>query len=168
MDDIAAAAKVSKQTIYTHFASKEALFADLVLANAGRVDEFIARIPVCLAGAASLEAGLRRLAREYLAFVLRPPVLRLRRLIIGEAGRFPDLARQYYEMVPGRVYSALADEFRKMRLRSPETAAQHFAWMALGMPLDRGMFHPVDAAVTSAELDRLAEAAARAFVAAYG
>lgn len=36
MDDVAAAAGVSKQTIYTHFANKEVLFADLVLGTAER------------------------------------------------------------------------------------------------------------------------------------
>src|SRR5579872_1826223 len=41
MDDIAAAAHISKQTIYTHFADKEELFTDLVLGNTERVDEFV-------------------------------------------------------------------------------------------------------------------------------
>src|SRR5690242_20479659 len=59
MDDIAAAAQVSKQTIYTHFLSKEALFADLVLGNAERVEEFVATVPRTVAAAGDdLEGGL--------------------------------------------------------------------------------------------------------------
>src|SRR5579859_3981142 len=96
MDEIAAMAQVSKQTIYTHFANKEALFADLVMTNAERVEEFIGTIGPTLTEAGSLDAGLRQLARRYLGFVARPDALRLRRLIIGEAGRFPELAREYY------------------------------------------------------------------------
>jgi TetR/AcrR family transcriptional regulator, mexJK operon transcriptional repressor len=167
MDDIAAAAKVSKQTIYTHFSSKEELFAELVLGNAARVEVFVAGIPGTLVGARTFEAGLRRLARDYLGFVVRPDVLRLRRLIIGEAARFPDLAQSYYAQVPGRVYGALADEFRRLGVKEPATAAQHFAWLTLGLPLDRGMFYPVESATAGADLDRLAASAVRVFLAAY-
>ncbi len=174
VDEIAAAAKVSKQTIYTHFAGKEALFADLVMANAGRVEEFIGTIGPTLAGAGSLESGLRQLARRYLGFVARPDALRLRRLIIGEAGRFPDLASEYYERVPGRAYAALAAAFGYLqggglpRMDDPMVAAQHFAWLTLGLPLDRGMFHPIDSAMNELDLDRLADSAVRVFLAAYG
>jgi TetR/AcrR family transcriptional repressor of mexJK operon len=171
MDDIAAAAKVSKQTIYTHFAGKEELFADLVLGNAERVQEFLAGIPGALAGPRSLETRLRNLARDYLGFVVRPDVLRLRRLIIGEASRFPDLAKRYYELVPGRVYEALAEEFRRLGIRQPDTAARHFAWLTLGPALDRGMFFPVDEPTEGAALDSVdsvAASAVRVFLAAYG
>jgi len=165
MDDVAAAAGVSKQTIYTHFASKEELFSDLVLANAARVEDFAATIGPTLAGTDSLEVGLRELARRYLGFVVRPDVLRLRRLIIGEAGRFPALARDYYERVPGRVYEALAAAFAERRLDDPQMAAQHFAWLTLGLPLDRGMF---ETPLQDLDVDRLADAAVRVFLAAYG
>src|SRR5579864_56649 len=49
MDDIAAAAGVSKQTIYTHFSSKEQLFGELVLSNADRVSQFLDRIEALVA-----------------------------------------------------------------------------------------------------------------------
>src|SRR5579872_2455618 len=81
MDEIAARAGVSKQTIYTHFPNKEVLFEDLVLGNAGRVDEFLSGLKDTYEGAGELEAGLRAVARSYLGFVIRPEVLRLRRLV---------------------------------------------------------------------------------------
>lgn len=172
MDDIAAAAQVSKQTIYTHFASKEDLFAQLVLGNSERVEDFIAGIDEEFRGR-DLEASLRGLARRYLGFVARPDVLRLRRLIIGEAARFPELAQRYYELVPGRVYSALAERFEELqkqgRIRSADAskAASHFAWLTLGLTLDRGMFYPVESALLDLDLDEQAAAAARVVVAAY-
>ena len=174
MDDIAAAAGVSKQTIYTHFANKEELFADLVLGNAARVEEFAATRAAVVDSAGSLEKGLEELARMHLGFVIRPEVLRLRRLVIGEATRFPGLARDYYEAVPGRVYNSLASLFQglmrqgRLRRADPVLAAHHFSWLARGMPLDRALFDASAATVSQSELDRLARAATRAFVAAYG
>lgn len=174
MDEIAAAARISKQTIYTHFPSKEQLFADLVLGNADRVEEFAESLIRTFREADELEEGLRRVARMYVAFVVRPEVLQLRRLVLGEAGRFPDLARTYYERVPQRVYSMLAALFNeladegRLRIDDPRLAAQHFAWLVLGIPLDRGMFLPPADAVGNASVDELAYAAIRVFLAAYG
>jgi TetR/AcrR family transcriptional repressor of mexJK operon len=171
MDDIAAAARISKQTIYTHFKSKEELFADLVLGNAERAEAFAAELSSAINPGADLQEGLRKLAREYVHFVIRPEVLRLRRLVIGEAARFPDLARSYYKRVPERIYSGLADLFGRLgkegRLRGdPQLAAQHFAWLLLGWPLDRAMFD-TDATFKDLDLDRIADEAVRIFLAAY-
>ena len=166
MDDIAAAAQVSKQTIYTHFASKQELFEDLVLGNADRVEGFIAGIEL----GDDVEAGLSRLAREYVRFVSRPDVIRLRRLVIAEAGRFPELARAYYERVPARVTSAFAALFEKLssegrlHVEDADTAAQQFVWLALGVPLDRGMFL---SGLKTDDLDLIADSAVRVFLAAY-
>jgi TetR/AcrR family transcriptional repressor of mexJK operon len=174
MDEVAAAAQVSKQTIYTHFANKEELFADLVLGNVERVEEFVGSMARTVEDAADLETGLRQLARRYVRLVARPEVLRLRRLVLGEVGRFPELARNYYDRVPGRVLTALTDMFgelagrERLRLDDPELAAQHFAWLTLGIPLDRGMFYPIDQMPGDDELDRMADAATRVFLAAYG
>ena len=43
------------------------------------------------------------LARQLLATVMQPRILQLRRLVIGEAGRFPELGRTFYEQGPGRT-----------------------------------------------------------------
>ncbi len=173
MDDIAAAAQVSKQTIYTHFANKEELFADLVLGNVERVEEFVNVMARTVDEAGDLESGIRNLARMYIRLVARPEVLQLRRLVLGEVGRFPDLARTYYERVPGRVIAALTDLFGdladqgRLRLDDPSVAAQHFAWLTLGIALDRGMFYPIDESIRDLDPDRMADAATRVFVAAY-
>ncbi len=173
LDEIAAAAKVSKQTIYTHFANKEELFADLVLGNAERVDEFVATMLRTVTAASDTESGLRELAREYIRFVVRPDVLRLRRLVIAEAGRYPALARTYHERVPQRVYSALAALFHELadkgqlQLEDPLMAAHHFAWLTIGMDLDHGMFFYPLATNAAVDFDRSADAAVGVFLAAY-
>jgi TetR/AcrR family transcriptional regulator, mexJK operon transcriptional repressor len=172
MDEIAAVAGVSKQTIYTHFANKEELFTRLVLGNAERVDTFVAELPAIVHDADDLAGGLDALARRYLRFVVRPEVLRLRRLVIGEASRFPELAQAYFEAVPARVYAALSELFASLdgeglHVPDPVLAAQHFAWLLLGGPLDRGMFVVDDEPAGDAELERLAREGVRAFLSAY-
>ena len=173
MDEIAAAARISKQTIYTHFPSKEQLFAALVLANTERVEEFAEGLVRTFGEADGLEDGLRRVARTYARMVIQPEVLRLRRLVLAAAGRFPDLARRYYEPVPERVYGVLAtllqelSDAGRLRVDDPRLAAQHFAWLVLGIPLDRGMFLPPGEASGGVRIDDLADAAVRAFLAAY-
>jgi TetR/AcrR family transcriptional repressor of mexJK operon len=174
MDDIAAAARISKQTIYTHFADKETLFADLVLGNTDRVDEFVQSLVQAAHDAADVPTALRQLARRYIHIVGQPEVLRLRRLVIAESGRFPDVAHAYYEKVPQRMYSALTDLMGKLsergdlHLDDPALAAHHFAWLIVGLPIDRGMFLGANGALSDAELDRIADAGVTAFLAAYG
>ncbi|MGA7989088.1 MAG: TetR/AcrR family transcriptional regulator [Candidatus Dormiibacterota bacterium] len=172
MDDIAAAARVSKQTIYTHFADKESLLSGLVLANADRVEAFLVTMASVVQDADDVEIALQKLARLYLHFVVRPEVLKMRRLVLAEAGRFPELARTYYEQVPQRVYATLATLFRELadqgalQVEDADSAAQHFAWLVLGPHLDLGMFCDASAAVASAS-DTAADDAVRVFLAAY-
>ncbi len=173
MDDIAAGAAVSKQTVYKHFADKEQLFAAIVIGAAARADEFVGALPGALTGSPDVRAALLELARHYLATVMQPRQLQLRRLVLGEASRFPGLARAYYERAPGRVIAALAKLGRRsgrgeLRLDDPVMAASHYAYLVLGVPLDRAMFAGAEHDFSTGDLDRLATAAVRVFLAAYG
>ena len=174
MDDIAARAAVSKQTVYKNFADKERLFTDIVLGAAARADEFIEALPRVLAGGGDVQAVLRALGRQYLATVMQPRTLQLRRLVIAEAGRFPELARAYYQRAPERVMTALAAQLGHLadrglrKLDDPLRAASHYAFLVLGLPLDRAMFLGDGHNPTAAELDHAADVAVRVFLAAYG
>jgi TetR/AcrR family transcriptional repressor of mexJK operon len=61
----------------------------------------------------------------------------------------------------------LASDQGRLRLQDPALAAQHFAWLTLGDPLDRGMFYPIQETMREADLDRMADAATLVFLAAY-
>ena len=54
------------------------------------------------------------MTRKLLRMVLQPRILQLRRLIIGEAARFPELGRTFYEEGPGRTIAALATVFERL------------------------------------------------------
>lgn len=173
-DDIASAAEVSKRTLYNNFGDKESLFTEIVLgitdAAAGFADELVPR----LHEADDLPATLHDLARRLLETVTHPQVLQLRRLLISEAGRFPELAREYHRRAPGRVIAALTTAFAELAARGaltvpdPRVAAEHFAFLVLGAALDRAMFEPAGSPPSAAERDRTADAGVRVFLAAYG
>jgi TetR/AcrR family transcriptional repressor of mexJK operon len=177
MDQIAADAAVSKQTVYKNFADKEQLFSDIVLGVTKNSEAIIENLTAVLGRAEirtteDLRAVLTDLARSYLDGVLQPHVLALRRLVIAEAERFPDLARSYYEQAPARAIELIAAHLRNLTGRGliqasdPYLAAAHFAYLALAIPQDKAQFCPAEHP-SVAERDRIAAEAVRVFLAAY-
>ncbi|MPY93622.1 MAG: TetR family transcriptional regulator [Acidimicrobiia bacterium] len=173
MDEIAALAAVSKQTVYKHFADKERLFAELVVTTVREASDPVHDEVLDLTYSGKVEADLRDLARRQLAKVMQPQVLQLRRLVIGEASRFPELGRTFYELGPERTIAALATVFAQLaergvlRLDDPSLAAEHFNWLVMATPLNRAMLLGEDEP-PAADLVRYADAGVRAFLAAYG
>jgi TetR/AcrR family transcriptional repressor of mexJK operon len=174
MDEIAALATVSKQTVYKHFADKQALFSELVVATVREASDPVHDELLSLQDSGDIDADLRDLARRQLAKVMQPQVLQLRRLVIGEASRFPELGRTFYELGPGRTIATLTTVFRQLAERGaldlddPALAAEHFNWLIMSIPLNRAMLLGDDEPTTSAELERFADAGVRVFLAAYG
>ena len=174
MDQIAAAASVSKQTVYKQFTDKRSLFREIVTGTVAEVIDPVAEQVASLRDCTDLAAGLQGLARALLARVIQPRVMQLRRLVNSEAGRFPELGRLFYDGGPGRTIDALAATFESLaargtlRLQDPQLAAEHFNWLVMSIPLNRVMLCGDADLPAQADLDRYADAGARAFLAAYG
>lgn len=174
MDEIAGLAAVSKQTVYKHFTDKESLFSELVATTVREASDPVHDDVLTLQDSGDIEVDLRDLARRQLAKVMQPQILHLRRLVIGEASRFPELGRTFYELGPGRTIAALATVFKQLGERGllhvddPLLAAEHFNWLIMSIPLNRAMFLGEDAVPTSTELEQYADAGVRVFLAAYG
>lgn len=173
IDDIAAAARISKQTLYKYFTGKEELFLSIIQNTVGEVlDELFHRIDTRLHGGADLEEDLLALASRYIRLIMRPELLALRRLVIGEAGRFPQIGDMWWRAGPARFTSELAPQLKrladqgKLAIDDPDLAAAQFNWLVLSIPLNAAMFCP-DGEFTTVQLDHHAAAGVRTFLAAY-
>ena len=147
MDQVAADAAVSKQTVYKHFADKEQLFREIVLGVTGNSEAIIADLTSVLrSDEIDSAADLRTV--------------------------LTDLARTYFEQAPSRGIDVIADALRTYERRGfldlgdAQLAAAQFAYLVLGIPQDRAQFCPQQRP-SPAERDRLAAAAVRVFLAAY-
>jgi TetR/AcrR family transcriptional regulator, mexJK operon transcriptional repressor len=174
MDDVAAAAGVSKQTVYAHFRTKEALFLEIVshmTSEAG--DEHKDQVPDP-ADDQPLEAFLLDFAQSQLGIVLTPRLMRLRRLVIGEAERFPDLGEALHRSGPGRSIERLSRAFARyqksgqMIVADPRTAASFFNWLVMGEPVNAAMFLGEGAIPRRDKLRKHAKEAVGVFMRAYG
>ena len=173
MEDVAMKAAVSKPTVYRFFSDKERLFAEIVRATTGEIDDFVRLVVESMAEQTNVEAGLIMFSHRFLSALMQPRVLRLRRLVMANAERFPDVGRGWYEQGFDRVLATLGTSFRSLadrkllRVDDPLLAANHFVGMLLWIPINKAMYTG-DYRFSSGELEGLAVAAVRAFLAGYG
>lgn len=173
MDEITALAGASKATVYRYFTDKQTLFSELVVTTVTAVSDPVQAEVLRLADSGSLEAGLRDLARRLLTAITAPELLGLRRLIIGEAGRFPALGQAFYEQGPARTIAALAGLLTRLtgegllKIDDPLAAAEQLNWLIAAQPLNRAMLLGDNQPFTPAELAAHADAAVTTFLAAY-
>ncbi len=169
MDEVAAAARVSKQTVYKHFLDKEQLFSDTVLGITERAEEIARALRVHFDRVEDLQPDLISAAVAYATGVLNPEVIRLRRLVISEATQFPELAATYFAQAPQRGLAAVAEGLGALVDRGLlviddlDMAAAQFAYLVLGPLIDQALFL-TKAAIRPAHIKRYANEGVASFL----
>jgi len=175
MEDIAAAAGLTKRTVYNNYGGKDALFAEIVADVLAYAEAFARGLHEAFTvgvTATNLEATLDDLGRRLALGIVRPEVIALRRLLIGEARAFPALGAEYFDRAPGQVLEALAAGFDHLarrgllRVADARRAAEQFAYLVAGEPLDRAML--VGTIPSRAEVIACARAGVETWIARYG
>lgn len=101
MTVIAKRAGVSKPTLYQYFGDKDGLFARVLQEGCDHI------MTPLSAPDGSLVDRLWDFSWTYADFVLRPDMLSLARLVLGEASRRPDIASIYHAAGPGKAFKGL-------------------------------------------------------------
>ena len=173
MEEIATKAGASKQTVYKHFTDKETLFTEVVESTASQTNDIVESVTMLLSEAKFMEGGLQQLARRMTTALMDDELLKLRRLIIANADRMPQLGRSWYEKGFERMLASVASCFQKLTSRGllqtsdPRLAASHLFGMLLWIPMNEAMFTGRNPR-SKADLERHADASVEAFLAAYG
>lgn len=172
-DQIAAASSVSKQTIYRYFVDKNGLFTALITDVSDRIHNPFDELTDAMRSAPNAETAIKLLAEQFARSIMSPRVQEIRRLVLAEAIRFPDLGRLYWQRGFERVLESMANCLRLLAEREllsisqPSIAAQHLTGMLLWIPSNRVMFCGPDRGVGADELTRLIDLGVGAFISAY-
>jgi TetR/AcrR family transcriptional regulator, mexJK operon transcriptional repressor len=159
IDRIAAVAGTTKRTVYDHFGSKEALFAEVISFAS---EQFVALLlPTAEALPAPLADGLRLFIALLTDLVTRPDIVRFQRLVIAEAERHPQFGQVLYETAFLGVERVFADYLRARIAdgQAPEQDADRMAHRILDLttngPRVRALMgvEGVDTAVDEAAID---------------
>ena len=173
MDAVAELAGVSKQTVYAHGKSKEALFIQVVERMTGGAAQDIGEDREDDFADATAEQFFLDAATQQVLVVMTPRLMRLRRMVIGEVDRFPDLGRSLYESGVERSvarYARAVQHFSsigEMQCDDHAAAATHFNWLLMGAPTNSAMFLGDAGIPSKAALKAHARESVRIFLAAF-
>lgn len=169
MEELAAAASVSKQTIYNHFGSKEGLMAAM---TAARVAELTEPLIAAQPGDSPSDV-LEHFARLYVARALHPRSIGVMKSLLSEPRALTGFPADFYAMGPARTLQALVEwisaETRRKRLAVPEPAlaAEQFLGSLIGSRQLRQFFVGGEGP-DEAETARMAATAVQTFMRAWG
>lgn len=168
MDAIAAAADVSKQTLYNQFGSKEELFKAIIAARAATL-----RAPLNASATQEPREVLLAFARQYYAMVFNENAIGLMRTVVAASQRFPEIGRDFYEAGPKQTLASLVswiereERIGRLSTGNPRLAAEHLNSLLQGHQQIKG-FLGLDARMSESEIAERARFCVDQFLGAYG
>jgi TetR/AcrR family transcriptional regulator, mexJK operon transcriptional repressor len=170
MDAVAKTARVSKATVYAHFRSKSDLFAAIVAQVAGRLT---GEIEALMEARLPLREALMRIGSRFLEVLVDPERVRMFRMMVAEADRFPELGRIFYRAGPLVMQDRLADFLSeaagegKLSIGDAGLAARQLLSLIKSDMHLRCLFD-TGTRLTAAECEKQVAAAVEVFLRAYG
>ena len=165
MDRVATAAGVSKATVYSHFQDKEGLFTELIEQLVrGEFKSIFDASAEELRSAPSI--FLRDLANRFFDMAAtETQFMSFMRLIIGESGRFPQLAQafvRHVEQTSFRMLHQYLESCPQLKLADPEATARIFIGAIVHFLIVQEMLHGKE--IVPMERDRLINALVNSIV----
>ena len=138
MEDIARAAQMSKRTLYSRYADKQAIFLAAVTAASERYT--LSEQALQAIQQDDIRATLLAVAKLRLDNLSSPEGLRLQRILSTQSYRFPDLQNSLFENYGGPTLDFLIRLFEEathagqLAISDPRTASIAFLSLVLGGP----------------------------------
>lgn len=170
MDLVAEQASVSKQTVYSHFQSKEKLFSATIsqaceanMLSAAFIDEN-----------APCEDMLLDIARRFINLLLSEGAIQVYRLAVGNAEQHPHLARLFYQAGPQHTICTVADYLARqhdigtLNITDARQAACQFLSMVEGDMVIKAMLNMGKPLEKPTQVEDYLKNCVKLFVRAYG
>ena len=150
-NEIARRANCSKTTLYTRYPTKEKLFLAVL---ERRMELILSEFATTLQPEPPIEQTLKEYGFHLLQLVLSENQRGMVRVVSMESSKFPDLAKRFYDLGPGRGAAILAsymdEQIKRQRLinENPQIMAEHLMslitggyvrWTLLGLPDNIGL-----------------------------
>nr|WP_281500762.1 TetR/AcrR family transcriptional regulator [Kordiimonas marina] len=97
MDEVAKRAGVSKQTVYSHFSSKEQLFSEAIHQ---KIEAYFPDSALSRVTTHTLEADLRAVSEAYMRLALSPEAIAVNRTLMTAAAKNTNLPKIFWEAGP--------------------------------------------------------------------
>ena len=168
-DEIVRRAGVSKGTVYNYFPNKQSLFRAFVELECCQHGKRIFKFD---ASTQTTESTLRELAHHFIELIVSSFGQNIYRLAVGEAQRFPDLARTFFNSgidVGTRnlaQFLSAAVARGDLKIDDIELAAQQFLALCKADIFNKCLFG-LQHSFTPEEIDRVANGAVDMFLRAY-
>lgn len=138
MDAIADAARVTKQTVYAHYKSKDALFTHIITHLCDRhtpTDQWLKE------ETKNIEQSLYEIGLGFLNMITSAEGVAATRLVISEISKHPKLAQRYYEDGTLRMVTMLSEFLDRQKSRSRLTFADSRSAASYFFAMLKGQYH---------------------------
>lgn len=170
VDDIAAAAGVSKATLYSYFPDKRLLFLEAAKSECARqTDESVNP----MAASASARDMLRHVGGKIVDFISSDFGMAMFRIGVAEAQRFPEIGREFYQTGPLLLRQRLGAHLRDfvdrgdLAIEDIDLAADQFAELCKA-DIHGRLILGVTQKVSPRDARRIIDGAVEMFLARYG